>query len=102
MQVNGLSNVTGVHRVNAVQPKTTEADAAVAEKAPVAKQEDVLDVSAEKGAAPVADVTFSGTKVDGIRVDLVNRIRQEIAAGTYDTDEKMNIALERLLDNLQE
>jgi hypothetical protein len=28
------------------------------------------------------------------------RIRQEIAAGTYDTPEKMEIALERLLDRL--
>jgi len=33
----------------------------------------------------------------GIRVDLVARVRQEIADGTYDTPDKLEIALERLL-----
>jgi hypothetical protein len=32
-----------------------------------------------------------------IRHDLVARVREEIAAGTYDTPEKMQAALERLL-----
>ena len=35
-----------------------------------------------------------------IRADLVARIRQEIAAGTYDTDEKWQAALDRLLERL--
>ena len=34
---------------------------------------------------------------DGIRWGLVNRIRAEIAAGTYDTEEKLAIAEDRLL-----
>jgi hypothetical protein len=33
---------------------------------------------------------------DSIRHDLVARVRQQIAAGTYDTPEKMELALERL------
>jgi negative regulator of flagellin synthesis FlgM len=33
-----------------------------------------------------------------IRHDLVARVREEIAAGTYDTPEKMHAALERLLN----
>jgi negative regulator of flagellin synthesis FlgM len=37
----------------------------------------------------------------GIRQDLVNRVRQEIAAGAYDTEEKFEIALDRLLDELR-
>lgn len=37
-----------------------------------------------------------------IRVDLVDRVRREIAAGTYDTPEKMELALERLLARLDE
>lgn len=36
-----------------------------------------------------------------IRRDLVDRIRQEIAEGTYDTPEKFDAALERLLDELE-
>jgi negative regulator of flagellin synthesis FlgM len=35
-----------------------------------------------------------------IRSDLVARIRAEIAAGTYETEEKLEIALERLLDEI--
>jgi hypothetical protein len=36
-----------------------------------------------------------------IRTDLVQRIRREIAAGTYDTPEKWEVALDRLLDHLE-
>ena len=37
-----------------------------------------------------------------IRTELVERVRREIAAGTYDTPEKWAIALERLLRRLEE
>jgi hypothetical protein len=39
---------------------------------------------------------------DDIRTDLVERVRREIAAGTYDTPEKWDAALERLWDRLQQ
>jgi hypothetical protein len=39
-------------------------------------------------------------KRSSIRVDLVERIRREIADGTYDTPEKWEIALDRLLNQL--
>ena len=35
-----------------------------------------------------------------IRKDLVDRVRKEIAEGTYDTQEKWEAALERLLERL--
>jgi len=35
-----------------------------------------------------------------IRTELVQRVRREIAAGSYDTPEKWEEALDRLLDNL--
>ena len=37
-----------------------------------------------------------------IRPELVRRVRAEIAAGTYDTPEKLELALERLLDRLDQ
>ncbi len=37
---------------------------------------------------------------DGIRWALVNRVRAEIAAGTYDTEEKLARAEERMLARL--
>jgi hypothetical protein len=36
-----------------------------------------------------------------IRHDLVARVRREIAAGTYDTPEKMDAALARMLERLE-
>jgi anti-sigma28 factor (negative regulator of flagellin synthesis) len=43
---------------------------------------------------PSADPNF--------RADLVERIRREIAEGTYETPEKWEIALDRLLKRLEE
>lgn len=37
-----------------------------------------------------------------IRKDLVDRVRKEIAAGTYDTQDKWEAALDSLLDRLAE
>jgi hypothetical protein len=42
----------------------------------------------------------SDLKYEGIRWELVERVRQEIADGTYDTQEKREFALDRLLDRL--
>ena len=36
-----------------------------------------------------------------IRWELVERVRQEIAEGTYDTEEKLEKALQRLFEELQ-
>jgi hypothetical protein len=36
-----------------------------------------------------------------VRLDLVQRVREEIADGVYDTPEKLEIALGRLLDRLE-
>lgn len=38
---------------------------------------------------------------DGIRHELVARVRREIEAGTYDTEEKWLIAQERLLARIE-
>ena len=40
-------------------------------------------------------------KDKGIRRDLVDRVRREIEAGTYDTPEKWDAALDRLLESLE-
>lgn len=35
-----------------------------------------------------------------VRQDLVNRIRSQIAAGTYETSDKLGVAMDRLLDEI--
>jgi negative regulator of flagellin synthesis FlgM len=37
---------------------------------------------------------------DAIRWDRVNAIRRQIAEGTYETDQKLSLALDRLLDQI--
>jgi hypothetical protein len=44
----------------------------------------------------------SGHPQPDIRPDLVERIRREIAEGTYETPEKWQAALDRLLERLAE
>ncbi len=49
------------------------------------------------------DNPSTGTPPDpDVRTELVARVRREIAAGTYDTPEKWALALERLLDRLED
>ena len=46
-------------------------------------------------------VTTTAKADPEIRHDLVARVRREIAAGEYDTPEKMEIALDRLLARME-
>jgi negative regulator of flagellin synthesis FlgM len=56
----------------------------------------------EPPAQPVKTTRNNTNKLEekGIRKELVQRIRGEIAAGTYDTPEKWEAALDRLIDRL--
>lgn len=97
MEINKLSNVSGISRVNAVQqPKVEAGSAKISSNENVQTKQDVVNIQTP-GTASASDVTFSGEKIDGIRTDLVNRVRAEITAGTYETPEKLEIALEKLL-----
>ena len=51
---------------------------------------------------PTPDPTPRRPEDAPVRQDLVERVRREIAEGTYDTPEKWDIALERLLRRLEE
>ena len=50
--------------------------------------------------SPAAEAAIQATETAGIRQDVVSRIRAEIAAGTYETPDKLNVALDRLLDEI--
>jgi hypothetical protein len=43
---------------------------------------------------------FRTSPADGFRADLVARVRQEIAEGRYDTPDKWDAALDRLMSRL--
>ncbi len=62
---------------------------------------DELDISPEAQAASRLGNVESTAPANGeIRAEKVAAIRRAIADGTYDTPEKMDIALGRLLDSL--
>jgi negative regulator of flagellin synthesis FlgM len=47
-----------------------------------------------------ADLAARVHDLPDIRQDRVSALRQAIAAGTYETDDKLNLALDRLLDEI--
>jgi hypothetical protein len=49
---------------------------------------------------PEPQETDVAEQTPGLRSDLIARVRGEIAAGTYDTEEKWFEALERLLNRI--
>jgi negative regulator of flagellin synthesis FlgM len=91
MQIQGPASVHGVHKVNAPHHQPA---------APSQRPEgtttggDKLEISAAAQAA--ADIAEGGE----IRLDRVAQIRQQIAQGAYETPEKLDLALERLLDDV--
>lgn len=91
MHIYGPSQVHGPHGVNAPHfTQRTQGTPATNN----ARGTDRVEIS------PAAQAASQAVDTHGIRTDLVNQIRSQIAAGTYETPEKMNVALERLLDQL--
>ncbi|HEX4413630.1 MAG TPA: flagellar biosynthesis anti-sigma factor FlgM [Lacipirellulaceae bacterium] len=89
MHVNGPSQVHGPQSIN--PPHFTQRTQAPQATSGAAST-DRLEIS------QAAEAAMKATETGGIRHDLVNQIRSQIAAGTYDTPDKMNAAVERMLD----
>ena len=90
MNINRITGANGIERVRSTSaPKRgTEATRAI--------ERDEMNISATSATKTAA----SAATVDGVRLDLVNRVRAEIQAGTYYSDEKFAIAFERMLGDL--
>jgi negative regulator of flagellin synthesis FlgM len=91
MHIHGTSHIHGphginaphsLHRANASQPTSTTAGA------------DRVEIS------PAAEAAIKLAETGDIRHDLVNAIRRQIADGTYETPEKLDAALSRMLDEI--
>ena len=81
--IHGPQSVTGPHSARTASPASPPQTLAPS---------DQLDISAAAAAAAEAN--------GDVRADLVARVRDEIAAGTYETPEKIDGAIERLLDEI--
>ena len=91
MQINGPSNIHGAQPVNA--PKSVSGAEQAAQSSPVAGADEV-SISQE------ADLLSRIDDIPDIRQDRVDQIRAEIANGTYETDDKIDIAVAQLLDEI--
>jgi negative regulator of flagellin synthesis FlgM len=90
MNIWGVFSTQGSQGVGAV--KGLEAAQAAVKQQGVGEVHDAvtLSVYAVRSADAAADIRF----------DRVNAIRAAIADGSYDTDDKLDIALDRLLDRI--
>jgi negative regulator of flagellin synthesis FlgM len=91
--VHGPHNIQGPHRTIPTQESSFAAAARYA-----ALQDDIQFSDEAKRLSNFADNKSSSS---AIRFDLVNRIKTEIAAGTYDTPDKMDIAVDRMIGQMR-
>ena len=96
-------NIYGIHGTQGVAaPRRAEMlkrETGVETKSNVA-QRDEMQISARQAEA-AQGANAAAFNASEIRLDLVNRIRSEIAAGTYYSDEKFEIALGRMFDSFE-
>ena len=91
MQIHGPTHVHGPQSINAPHRVQAPQKAASADNATGADQ---LDISRE------ADMVSRARELPDIRTERVAEIRAAIEAGTYETAEKIELAVGRLLDEI--
>lgn len=91
MRIQSPTFVHGPQSVNA--PHRLHASSASGESRST-QNVDQLDISHE------ADLASRVRELPEIRADRVASIKAQIASGAYETDEKLNVALDRLLDEI--
>lgn len=89
MQIRRTSSLQNAKAVN-FQSSQRTANVSNQTSAPV----DQLDLSAE------AQLISQSNNTSDIRMDRVNDLREQIASGRYESREKIDAAVERLLDQL--
>ena len=92
MNIQGPSSTHGVHGVKG--PHSAHRTSGAQPAKSTAGPSDQLDIS------PAAEAAAQAAESGGIRADLVSRVRGEIAAGTYETADKLDVALDGLLNEI--
>ncbi len=92
MHISGTTQIHGPHGINAPHaPRPNQA----ARQAPAAEPTgDRVEIS------PAAAAASRAVEGGDLRADLVSQIRAQIADGTYETPDKLNAAVARLLDEI--
>jgi negative regulator of flagellin synthesis FlgM len=91
MQIYGPSHVHGPQQL---QGPHWNRPAAPASGSSAASGADQVDIS------PAAEAAVHAAETGDFRADLVARVRSEIAAGAYETPDKIGLAVDRLLNEM--
>ena len=91
MQIHGPAHLHGPQPIN---PPHRTPDAQQAGRVDSLGEVDQLEIS------PEAELVSQLSDIPDVRADRVAEIRQQIAAGVYETDDKLDVALDRLLDEI--
>ena len=94
MNIYGTQFVHGAHAISGPHAAKSQQAAATQQTTSMSAKDEVMLSHAAQQANPTSENTESSGE---IRFDLVNRIRSEILAGTYETQEKLDSALEKML-----
>ncbi|MCL2700836.1 MAG: flagellar biosynthesis anti-sigma factor FlgM [Phycisphaerae bacterium] len=89
-----MTNIQGIGQgaVPAIQP-TAQASQSAYTASPQAIG-DTIEISS------VARLTAAVHTLPDVRAELVERVKADIAAGTYETPDRIDVALERLMDDM--
>jgi len=90
-----MNNVNGIHPAWA--PKPIEPTNPVASALPANAPGGVADVVEISTAAALA---VKVREIPEIRADLVARVKKEIEASTYETPERIDVAVDKLMEDL--
>jgi len=91
MQIYGPAHLHGAQPIGAPHSARISSPSAPTQSASI---QDEVQISAE------ANLVEQVHQMPDIRQDRVAAIRAQIAAGTYETPEKLDLAMERLLDEI--
>lgn len=93
MQINSLQSLGSIQQLARTNATRTAEPLQPTSQASNSLPVDQLDLSAEAQQLVAAEATGGD-----VRADRVATIRQALADGTYETPEKLSVALDRLLD----
>ena len=92
MEIQGISQIHGPHGIQG--PHSNRGAAPLRQNGVSPTSGDRFDISS------AAEAAVEAAEKGEIRSDLVAQVRREIAAGTYETSDKLAMALDGLLDEL--
>ena len=101
MDINGINNISNVNGPRSIQNVKFESAAKPASAEIQNNQiEEEFEISTTARHLNATAETSRAAESAEINYDKINRIREEIANGTYDTPQRFDLAMERLLSRL--